>query len=91
MIVGNKTEAADRRKVQTEEGQAKARELGTLFIETSAMQGSNITALFRRVAHALPSQEAEDAAAGDRNLIDLRVMPKPPKEDVGVDVGGCAC
>lgn len=54
------------------------------------MQGSNITALFRRVAHALPSQEA-DAAVADQNLIDLRVMPKPPKDDVDAGAGGCGC
>ena len=41
-----------------EEGDAKARELGVMFIETSAKAGFNIKALFRKIAAALPGMEA---------------------------------
>jgi GTPase SAR1 family protein len=36
VLVGNKTDLADRRAVAEEEGAARARDLGVLHIETSA-------------------------------------------------------
>eukprot|EP01112_Ceratiomyxa_fruticulosa_P022870 TRINITY_DN8518_c0_g1_i1.p1 TRINITY_DN8518_c0_g1~~TRINITY_DN8518_c0_g1_i1.p1 ORF type:complete len:232 (+),score=40.02 TRINITY_DN8518_c0_g1_i1:72-698(+) len=54
MLVGNKTDLADKRQVSIEEGEAKAKESELMFIETSAKAGFNIKALFRKVASALP-------------------------------------
>jgi len=48
--------------VSIEEGDAKARELAVMFIETSAKAGFNIKALFRKIAAALPGMEALNAA-----------------------------
>ena len=42
MLVGNKIDVAEKRQVGTEEGQALAKELNVLFIETSAKAGINI-------------------------------------------------
>ena len=39
MLVGNKTDLADKRQVSIEEGEAKAHEFGIMFIETSAKAG----------------------------------------------------
>ncbi|KAG2542828.1 hypothetical protein PVAP13_9NG818400 [Panicum virgatum] len=41
-LVGNKTDLVDKRKVSTDEGEAKAQEHGAMFIETSAKAGFNI-------------------------------------------------
>merc|ERR1712021_284997 len=41
MLVGNKTDLSDRREVSIEEGESKAAEEKTLFIETSAKAGFN--------------------------------------------------
>jgi Fe2+ transport system protein B len=57
MLVGNKTDLADKRQVTTEEGEQKAKELNVMFIETSAKAGHNVKQLFRRVAAALPGME----------------------------------
>eukprot|EP00013_Stygamoeba_regulata_P026723 CAMPEP_0177650288 /NCGR_PEP_ID=MMETSP0447-20121125/11862_1 /TAXON_ID=0 /ORGANISM="Stygamoeba regulata, Strain BSH-02190019" /LENGTH=240 /DNA_ID=CAMNT_0019153147 /DNA_START=135 /DNA_END=856 /DNA_ORIENTATION=+ len=57
MLVGNKTDLATKRMVPMEEGSAKAKEHGILFIETSAKAGFNVKALFRKVASALPGME----------------------------------
>ena len=64
ILVGNKTDLSDSRSVltqhltsrqiSTDEGGALAKELGVLFIETSAKCGYNVSALFRKVATALP-------------------------------------
>jgi len=39
ILVGNKTDMNDRRQVSTEEGEAKAKEFGVMFIESSAKAG----------------------------------------------------
>eukprot|EP00033_Pygsuia_biforma_P002027 GCRY01002255.1.p1 GENE.GCRY01002255.1~~GCRY01002255.1.p1 ORF type:complete len:214 (+),score=14.04 GCRY01002255.1:176-817(+) len=54
ILVGNKSDQSERRQVTTEEAERKARELGVMFIETSAKAGMNIKALFKKVAAALP-------------------------------------
>ena len=45
VAVGNKTDLTDKRQVSTEEGDSRARELGVLFIETSAKAGFNVKVL----------------------------------------------
>eukprot|EP00695_Tsukubamonas_globosa_P000370 TRINITY_DN1270_c0_g1_i1.p1 TRINITY_DN1270_c0_g1~~TRINITY_DN1270_c0_g1_i1.p1 ORF type:complete len:206 (-),score=34.62 TRINITY_DN1270_c0_g1_i1:80-697(-) len=39
VLVGNKTDLSDKRQVSIEEGEAKAKELGVMFVETSAKAG----------------------------------------------------
>lgn len=50
MLVGNKIDMAEKRQVSTEEGQALAKELEVLYIETSAKAGINIKQLFKNLA-----------------------------------------
>ncbi|KAL0007449.1 hypothetical protein SO802_008951 [Lithocarpus litseifolius] len=57
VLVGNKTDLVEKRHVSIEEGEAKARDLNVMFIETNAKAGFNITALFRKIAAALPGME----------------------------------
>merc|ERR1711976_569735 len=67
MLVGNKTDLADKRQVSIDEGEKKAKDLNVMFIETSAKAGYNVKQLFRRVAAALPGMEPkneESAQAG---------------------------
>jgi len=45
VLVGNKTDMADRRAVSVEEGEDKARADGIMFMETSAKAGYNIKQL----------------------------------------------
>eukprot|EP00243_Klebsormidium_subtile_P006037 TRINITY_DN2511_c0_g1_i1.p1 TRINITY_DN2511_c0_g1~~TRINITY_DN2511_c0_g1_i1.p1 ORF type:complete len:189 (+),score=20.05 TRINITY_DN2511_c0_g1_i1:364-930(+) len=55
MLVGNKTDLVDKRQVSIEEGDAKAREFGVMFIETSAKAGFNIKV---RLLHMLVQMSA---------------------------------
>merc|ERR1719197_1867148 len=66
VLVGNKTDLADRRQVSSEEGEEKAKEHGVMFLETSAKMGHNIKQLFRQLAAALPGQD-EGTDAGSAN------------------------
>lgn len=55
VLVGNKSDSVDEREVTMEEGDAKAREMSVMFLETSAKAGFNIKGLFHKVASALPA------------------------------------
>jgi len=87
VLVGNKTDLADRRQVSTEEGEEKAKENGVMFIETSAKMGYNIKALFRQLAQALPGQD--EAAPGD--AAQPTVVLDPSTQPAMSPKKGCAC
>ena len=78
-LVGNKSDLVDKRQVSIEEGAARAAELGALFIETSAKAGFNVSALFKKVAAALPGADAAlagaagAAAGGAAGLVDVNL------------------
>ena len=63
ILAGNKMDVSSKRQVTTEEGEEKAKELNTMFIETSAKTGYNVKQLFRRVAGALPGMETQEPEA----------------------------
>eukprot|EP00633_Aureoumbra_lagunensis_P001240 CAMPEP_0197300982 /NCGR_PEP_ID=MMETSP0890-20130614/49648_1 /TAXON_ID=44058 ORGANISM="Aureoumbra lagunensis, Strain CCMP1510" /NCGR_SAMPLE_ID=MMETSP0890 /ASSEMBLY_ACC=CAM_ASM_000533 /LENGTH=169 /DNA_ID=CAMNT_0042780123 /DNA_START=120 /DNA_END=629 /DNA_ORIENTATION=+ len=77
MLVGNKTDLADRRQVAVEEGQAKADDEEIMFIETSAKAGQNVKQLFRKLASALPGGVTTGGGGsrpgGGANLVDVRL------------------
>ncbi|KAM4045542.1 ras-related protein Rab-6A [Anomaloglossus baeobatrachus] len=87
MLVGNKTDLADKRQVSIEEGERKAKELNVMFIETSAKAGYNVKQLFRRVAAALPGMESSQDKSKE-DMIDVR-LDKP--QEAPVSEGGCSC
>jgi hypothetical protein len=64
MLVGNKTDLAvvpDKRQVSSEEGEKKAKELGVLFMESSAKGGYNIKQV--RLARERPPRPLTSAPA----------------------------
>ncbi|XP_051903431.1 ras-related protein Rab-6A isoform X2 [Hippocampus zosterae] len=87
MLVGNKTDLADKRQITTEEGEQRAKEMNVLYIETSAKTGYNVKQLFRRVAAALPGMDTtQDKNREDMIDIKLEKPAEPPANE-----GGCAC
>ncbi|XP_005997190.1 ras-related protein Rab-41 isoform X1 [Latimeria chalumnae] len=87
MLVGNKTDLADKRQVSIEEGERKARELSVMYIETSAKAGYNVKQLFRRVAAALPGMDSTPEKSKE-DMIDIK-LEKPPEQPV--TESGCSC
>nr|XP_020663353.1 ras-related protein Rab-6A-like isoform X3 [Pogona vitticeps] len=87
MLVGNKTDLADKRQITTEEGEQRAKELSVMFIETSAKTGYNVKQLFRRVAAALPGMDSTPEKSKD-DMIDIK-LEKPPEQPVMES--GCSC
>lgn len=91
MLVGNKTDLVDKRQVSIEEGDAKAREFGVMFIETSAKAGFNIKALFRKIAASLPGMEVLSSAKQE-GLVDVKLNPTDGTVQEGEKkAGGCMC
>mmetsp|Transcript_48433 Transcript_48433/g.92663 ORF Transcript_48433/g.92663 Transcript_48433/m.92663 type:complete len:216 (-) Transcript_48433:304-951(-) len=89
VLVGNKTDHVEKRQVSIEEGDAKARELGVLFIETSAKAGFNIKALFRKIAAALPGMETLSQKQED--LVDVKLTPSNTRNFNSPNSQACAC
>ncbi|XP_014664567.1 PREDICTED: ras-related protein Rab-6A isoform X1 [Priapulus caudatus] len=89
MLVGNKTDLSDKRQVSIEEGERKAKELGVMFIETSAKAGYNVKQLFRRVAAALPGMENTENKNKD-DMIEVKLKDTQPSEQETKE-RGCAC
>lgn len=67
VLVGNKSDLPEKREVSTEEAETKARDYGVMFLEVSAKQGTNVKALFRKIANALPYNDAVTTNAGGPN------------------------
>ncbi|KAL7863284.1 hypothetical protein SRHO_G00122680 [Serrasalmus rhombeus] len=87
MLVGNKTDLADKRQITTEEGEQRAKELNVMFIETSAKTGYNVKQLFRRVAAALPGMDSTPEKSKE-DMIDIK-LEKPP--ELPVTESSCSC
>jgi len=87
MLVGNKTDLADKRQVSTEEGERKAKELNVMFIETSAKAGYNVKQLFRRIASALPGIDA-DKPSDTKQVVDIGPIRS---RQIVTDEGSCWC
>eukprot|EP00636_Phaeomonas_parva_P000577 CAMPEP_0118850776 /NCGR_PEP_ID=MMETSP1163-20130328/474_1 /TAXON_ID=124430 /ORGANISM="Phaeomonas parva, Strain CCMP2877" /LENGTH=556 /DNA_ID=CAMNT_0006783009 /DNA_START=373 /DNA_END=2043 /DNA_ORIENTATION=+ len=53
VIVGNKSDLAGERQVTEEMGESLAREFGSVFLETSALDGTNVTEAFQVLAEQI--------------------------------------
>eukprot|EP00915_Cephaloidophora_sp_WS-2016_P008693 GHVH01012119.1.p1 GENE.GHVH01012119.1~~GHVH01012119.1.p1 ORF type:complete len:198 (-),score=23.24 GHVH01012119.1:64-657(-) len=74
-LVGNKIDL-DNREVSSEEGEARAKEHGLLFVETSAKAGHNIKSVFRQIATNLPGMKESQP----REVVDI--ISRADKQDV---------
>jgi len=90
VLVGNKTDLVDKRQVSIEEGDAKSREFGVIFIETSAKAGFNIKALFRKIAAALPGMEALSSTHKE-DMVDVNLKSTVTATETEKKAGGCYC
>ncbi|KAB2055757.1 hypothetical protein ES319_A11G059100v1 [Gossypium barbadense] len=91
VLVGNKTDLVDKRQVSIEEGDSKARELGVMFIETSAKAGFNIKPLFRKIAAALPGMGSLSSTKQD-DMVDVNLKSSGNSyQNPDQKGGGCAC
>ncbi|KAK6480302.1 ras-related protein Rab-6A-like isoform X2 [Huso huso] len=62
MLVGNKTDLADKRQVSVEVAERKSRELNVMYIETSAKAGYNVKQLNESLLRQITTEEGEQRA-----------------------------
>ena len=74
ILVGNKTDQEKERTVSWKEGELKAKESNSMFIETSAKVGYNVQTLFKKIAGILTD-------ANSSNLTDKPFSSKNSKEN----------
>lgn len=91
MLVGNKTDSQDMRKVSIEEGETQAQKYGVMFIETSAKAGFNVQALFRKLAMSLPGMDNPQNASS--SMVDVDVNKDTVKLSANTEEssGWCNC
>ncbi|CAG9813391.1 unnamed protein product [Phaedon cochleariae] len=75
MLVGNKVDLENLREVPNGVAEQQAKNLGILFIETSAKVGYNIKLLFRRIGEALPDTDSVILGIDDAQEIKLEKSP----------------
>ena len=67
MLVGNKCDLVNERQVSTEEGKKEAEMNGMAFMETSALDGSNITEAFELMAKLITEKQMSIGNLGLRD------------------------
>jgi Ras-related protein Rab-1A len=75
LLVGNKSDLNAKRAIMTEEGTAFARQFGIPFIETSALNTSNIDTMFLTMARAMKKSVSE--VKSNHNDNELWAVPTP--------------
>ncbi|XP_065645198.1 ras-related protein Rab6 isoform X2 [Hydra vulgaris] len=86
MLVGNKTDLTDKRRISMEQGEKKAKELGVIFIESSAKTAHNVKQLFRRISASLPG--IDDKEDDKPKELDSVIQPLVDKQN---DNSYCTC
>eukprot|EP00158_Paraphelidium_tribonemae_P001840 Partr_v1_DN24872_c0_g1_i1_m29831 putative ras-related protein len=93
MLVGNKSDLRHLRAVPTEEATQFSSENTLSFIETSALDATNVEMAFQKILteiYRLVSQKAlADAPAEGNKLKDGLKLPVPPTEGDGEKKAGC--
>lgn len=74
VLVGNKTDLADKRQISYDEGEQKAKTLNVMFAEVSAKTGYNVKGLFRKIASSLVP-EIDQLIDNQNNMMDLSLSP----------------
>ncbi|KAJ3445957.1 ras and ef-hand domain-containing protein [Anaeramoeba flamelloides] len=67
VLVGNKTDLVEERKISNESLEKKAKENGFHFIETSAKTGNNIKSLFRKICLLILEKEKDNIVDENEN------------------------
>ncbi|KAK4869020.1 hypothetical protein LT330_006629 [Penicillium expansum] len=92
MLVGNKSDLRHLRAVPTEEAKQFASENNLSFIETSALDASNVELAFQNILteiYRIVSSKALDNGEGGQQVLDRRPVIDPSKQDSEQKPGCC--
>ena len=88
IVVGNKSDLTDLRKVSTEDGQKLATSLNAMFFETSAKEGTNVKTLFNDLAKKLIGVDADEEEEISKKGIKLKDVQEDPDAKQEGGAGG---
>lgn len=107
ILVGNKSDLRDAREVTTAEGKALAESQGLFFIETSALDSSNVAAAFQTVVKEIYSilsrkvmqsgelKKSDSSSLSGGKTVVLKegenAAGDQPKQEAAAAGGGCSC
>eukprot|EP00916_Digyalum_oweni_P019803 GHVL01033052.1.p1 GENE.GHVL01033052.1~~GHVL01033052.1.p1 ORF type:complete len:205 (+),score=31.18 GHVL01033052.1:24-638(+) len=87
VLVGNKSDLADKRHVQVEDAENYAKSVSGMYKETSALTGANVASLFQELAESIakvdPNLGSSSATSGGKTLTADSTGAKPK--------AGCNC
>ena len=63
VLIGNKADLTDRKVIDTEQGEALAKEFGMAFFETSARSGTNVNETFFHIAKIIKDKQGNTSQA----------------------------
>ena len=78
-VVGNKTDKTDERCISREEAEAKAKQYGAMYQETSAKTGANVKELFKEIASVISSEKSPPPEV--KKGLGLMSTPQTPDSD----------
>lgn len=100
ILVGNKTDLKDAREVSTTDGKSLAESQSLFFMETSALDSSNVNAAFQTIVKeiynvlskkVMQSQELKkDPSIGSKKTVVLDANPDEEKEELAQKSGCCS-
>jgi len=90
ILIGNKSDLAEKRQINIEEGEAKAAEMNCLFLETSAKTGENVNYMFKLVAKSV-AKPIEYTYPADEPTTVMLGPTDPHGMQVVKDGQGCTC
>mmetsp|Transcript_124413 Transcript_124413/g.387340 ORF Transcript_124413/g.387340 Transcript_124413/m.387340 type:complete len:205 (+) Transcript_124413:95-709(+) len=79
ILVGNKSDLADLRKVAKEDGEALAAKFNMAFFETSAKSGENVDNAFLKIADEVVAQRYANAPPSNQARLELKGSNKKGK------------
>lgn len=86
LLIGNKADLEDRRRVPTAKGQELADKIGVDFIETSALTGANVNEAFSSLAYKLMEEPVKSVLPHEQSMR----LVDPPKEPAPKSSGCCS-
>eukprot|EP00331_Platyophrya_macrostoma_P003503 CAMPEP_0176424454 /NCGR_PEP_ID=MMETSP0127-20121128/10845_1 /TAXON_ID=938130 /ORGANISM="Platyophrya macrostoma, Strain WH" /LENGTH=213 /DNA_ID=CAMNT_0017805511 /DNA_START=32 /DNA_END=673 /DNA_ORIENTATION=+ len=90
ILVGNKSDMGDKRRVTFEEGQEFARQNGMSFFETSAKSSTNVDLAFQTIAKTIMDKVNVGGGTKDKGGVKLKDLRQdPPKSKDNNGGGGC--
>ena len=81
MLVGNKCDLDSIRNVSVEEGKSLAEAEGLFFMETSALDSTNVKTAFEMVIREIYNNVSRKVLNSDTNKLELGVEMSPAKPD----------